>query len=79
MRAHLRARLEDLKRRRDGDERHKKLNQLGDEIELSLIEAERELTNSLYRAGDLKDAGRRRIERELDLRHALLDNLQSGD
>jgi len=79
MRAHLRARLEDLKRRRDGDERHKKLTQIGDEIELSLIEAERELTNSLYRAGDLKDEGRRRIERELDLRHALLDNLQSGD
>jgi CPA1 family monovalent cation:H+ antiporter len=79
MRAHLHARLEDLKRRGDGDERHKKLNQLGDEIELSLIEAERELTNGLYRTGELKDEGRRRIERELDLRHALLDNLRSGD
>jgi CPA1 family monovalent cation:H+ antiporter len=77
MRAHLRNRLEDLERRRDGDERHKKLTQLGDEIELSLIEAERELTNSLYRAGELKDEGRRRIERELDLRHALLANLRS--
>jgi CPA1 family monovalent cation:H+ antiporter len=77
MRVHLRNRLQDLERRRDGDERHKKLTQLGGEIELSLIEAERELTNSLYRAGELKDDGRRRIERELDLRHALLANLRS--
>jgi CPA1 family monovalent cation:H+ antiporter len=79
MRAHLRARLEDLERRRNGDERHKKLTQLGDEIELSLIEAERELTNGLYRTGELKDEGRRRIERELDMRHALLANLRSED
>ena len=53
-----------------------KLAELGDEVELALIEAERELVNSLYRAGELKDDGRRRIERELDLRNAVLANLR---
>ena len=76
MRAHHRNRLEDLERHNDGNERHKRLAQLGDELELSLIEAERELANNLYRAGELKDEGRRRIERDLDLRDALLTNLR---
>ena len=76
MRAHHRNRLEDVERHNDGNERHKKLAELGDELELSLIEAERELTNNLYRAGELKDEGRRRIERDLDLRDALLTNLR---
>jgi len=79
MRAHHRNRLEDVERHNDGNERHKKLAQLGDELELSLIEAERELTNNLYRAGELKDEGRRRIERDLDLRDALLTNLRLTD
>src|SRR5579872_5259671 len=76
MRAHHRNRLEDLERHNDGNERHKKLAEIGDELELSLIEAERELANSLYRVGELKDEGRRRIERDLDLRDALLTNLR---
>jgi CPA1 family monovalent cation:H+ antiporter len=76
MRAHHRNRLDDVERHNDGNERHKKLAQLGDELELSLIQAERELVNSLYRGGELKDAGRRRIERDLDLRDALLTNLR---
>jgi monovalent cation/hydrogen antiporter len=76
MRAHHRNRLEDVERHNDGNERHKKLAQLGDELELSLIEAERELVNSLYRGGEVRDAGRRRIERDLDLRDALLTNLR---
>ena len=44
-----------------------------------LIEAERDLVNELYRGGELKDEGRRRIERELDLRDTLLANLRSAE
>ena len=72
MRAHHRNRLEDVERHNDGNERHKKLAELSDELELALIETERDLVNNLYRADELKDEGRRRIERELDLREALL-------
>jgi CPA1 family monovalent cation:H+ antiporter len=43
-----------------------------DEVELLLIAAERERINGLYRQGTLKDEGRRRLERELDLREASL-------
>jgi CPA1 family monovalent cation:H+ antiporter len=77
--AHLRNRLKDVEHRKDGDAHHKKVAELGDEIELSLIEAERDLVNTLYRAGELKDEGRRRIERELDLRDTLLANLRSEE
>jgi len=79
IRAHLRNRLKDVDNRKDGDQHHKKLAELGEELELALIGAERELANSLYRTGELKDEGRRRIERELDLREAVLANLQSGE
>jgi monovalent cation/hydrogen antiporter len=79
MRAHLRNRLEDVERHNDGNERYKKLARLSDELELSLIEAEREFINQLYRDGELKDEGRRRIERDLDLRDALLANLRPGE
>jgi len=44
------------------------------EIELALITAERERINELYRRGALKDDSRRRLERELDLREALVDD-----
>jgi monovalent cation/hydrogen antiporter len=79
VRAHHRNRLQDVEHRKDGDERHKRLAVLGDDLELSLIEAERELVNNLYRAGELKDEGRRRIERDLDLRDTILANLRSGE
>jgi monovalent cation/hydrogen antiporter len=79
IRAHHRNRLQDVEHRKDGDERHKRLAVLGDDLELSLIEAERELVNNLYRAGELKDEGRRRIERDLDLRDTILANLRSGE
>jgi CPA1 family monovalent cation:H+ antiporter len=79
IRAHQRKRLEDVEHRKDGNEHHKKLAELGDELELSLIEAERELINNLYRAGELKDEGRRHIERDLDLRDTLLANLRSAE
>jgi monovalent cation/hydrogen antiporter len=79
IRAHHRNRLEDVEYRKDGNEGHKKVAELGDELELALIETERELINNLYRAGELKDEGRRRIERDLDLRDALLANLRSRE
>ncbi len=79
MLAHLHRRLEDVGHRKAGNEDHKKLAELGDELELALIEAERELVNKLYRGGELKDEGRRRIERELDLRDTLLANLRSAE
>ena len=72
-------RLKLVDHRNDGDARHKKLVDLGDEIELSLINAERDFINNLYRDGELKDEQRRHIERELDLRDANLANLRSTE
>ena len=72
-------RLKLVDHRNDGDARHKKLVDLGDEIEFLLIEAERDLVNNLYRAGELKDESRRHIERELDLRDASLTNLRASE
>ena len=48
-----------------------------DNLELSDIAADRELVNDLYTRGELKDEARRRIERDLDLREALLANLRN--
>jgi hypothetical protein len=45
--AHLRNRLEDVEHRKDGAVYHKKVAELSDEIELSLIEAEKDLVNNL--------------------------------
>jgi monovalent cation/hydrogen antiporter len=72
-----RDRLEHVEHRADGDGRHKKLVELGDELESSLIETERDLINSLYRNGELNDEARRRIEHELDQRQAHLANLRA--
>jgi monovalent cation/hydrogen antiporter len=74
LRARHRARLKHIEHRSDGDDEHKKLSELHDEIELLLIAAERQQTNELFRGGKLKDEARRRIERELDLREAHLVN-----
>jgi CPA1 family monovalent cation:H+ antiporter len=79
IRAHLRTRLRDVENRRDGNDHHRKLAELGDELEIALIGAERELANTLYRTGELKDEGRRRIERELDLREAVMANFRSEE
>jgi monovalent cation/hydrogen antiporter len=79
IRAHQRNRLRDLEYRNDGDDHRRKLAELSDDLELSLIEAERDLVNNLYRAGELKDEGRRRIERELDLRDTLLANMRAPE
>ena len=72
-------RLKLVDHRSDGDVRHRKLVDLGDEIELALIGAERDFINDLYRDGELKDEQRRHIERELDLRDAHLANLRSTE
>jgi Na+/H+ antiporter len=72
-----RDRLKGVGNRSDCDEGHNKLIALSDEIELALIAAERDIVNDLYRRGELKDEGRRRIERELDLRDALIANLRT--
>jgi CPA1 family monovalent cation:H+ antiporter len=49
---------------------HGQPRRTGDSIERQLIATEREFINELYREGLLQDEGRRRLERELDLREA---------
>ena len=75
LRAQHKTRLARIERRSDGD--HKKLGGLHDEIDLLLIEAEREAINALYRADALEDDARRRIERDIDLREAHITNLRT--
>ena len=72
--ARHRDRLTHIEHRIDGNDGHRKLTELHDEIELQLITAERQYINELYRGGGLKDEARRRIERELDLREVGLSN-----
>jgi monovalent cation/hydrogen antiporter len=79
LRAHHRDRLRQVELRGDGDDGHRKLTELHDEIELLLIAAERQQANQLFRDGKLKDEARRRIERELDLREADLANQQADE
>ncbi|HTI88289.1 MAG TPA: Na+/H+ antiporter [Alphaproteobacteria bacterium] len=62
----------------DGNDAHKRLSDLRDDVECLLIETEREHVNQLYRAGKIKDEARRRVERDLDLREARLRN-EIGD
>jgi CPA1 family monovalent cation:H+ antiporter len=78
LRARHAERLRHAQHRGDGDDALRKLLDTHDEIELVLIEAERQQINELYRLGELKDEVRRRIERELDLREAHLLN-ERGD
>ncbi len=79
LRASHRYRLMQLEHRSDGNDGHGLLAALYDEIELLLIAAERRHINELFRSGELKDEARRRIERELDLREALLANQRDND
>lgn len=78
LRAQLEDRLHHIERRDDGDDGHRKLNELRDEIAALLIATERDAINDLFREGKLKDEARRRIERELDLRESHLAN-QKGE
>jgi monovalent cation/hydrogen antiporter len=79
MRTYYTDRLNRIEQRGDGAITHKKMIALGDEIDLLLIEAERDVINGLYRRGKLKDEARRRIERALDLREADTANLVAED
>jgi monovalent cation/hydrogen antiporter len=69
-------RLELVENRSIDDEQHQQRVHLTDEIELLLLEEEREVINQLYVGGSLKDEIRRRIERELDLREANLASVR---
>jgi Na+/H+ antiporter len=74
LRAHHRDRLRQISHKSDGEDGHRILSELHDEIELLMIATERDHINDLFRGGKLKDESRRRIERELDLREAHIAN-----
>ena len=57
-------RLQQLELRSGIHDGYRRLAELHDEIELTLIAAERQRTNQLFRDGKLTDEARRRIERE---------------
>jgi Na+/H+ antiporter len=79
LRTQLRDRLKHVEPRSAGDDDPERLIEPHEELECILIEAERRRVNDLYRDGKLKDEARRRIERELDLREAQLDNVRGED
>jgi len=79
LRSQHRDRIRHFAPTREREETHRRIDRLHDEIELLLLEAERQRINELYRRGDLKDESRRRLERELDLRDAHLANHQHED
>jgi monovalent cation/hydrogen antiporter len=79
LRAQHRVRLRHIEHHADGNDLHKQLAKLHDEIELLVIGAERQRTNDLFCAGKLTDEARRRIERELDLREAHFANQRDED
>jgi CPA1 family monovalent cation:H+ antiporter len=72
LRAQHHERLRRVDHRGQSDGEHRATQELHDQLEFSLIEAERQRVNELYRRGELKDEARRRIEREIDLREAQL-------
>jgi CPA1 family monovalent cation:H+ antiporter len=77
IRAHHRDRLSHIRHGGNGDKVHRNLSAVHDEIELALLEAERDEINDLFCAGNLTDEARRHIERELDLREAQLLNTRT--
>jgi Na+/H+ antiporter len=79
LRARHHDRLRRLERRGQNDEESRIATDLHDEIDLLIIDAERQHINKLFRDGDLDDDSRRRIERELDLREAQLSNQKNDD
>jgi CPA1 family monovalent cation:H+ antiporter len=72
--AQHRERLRHFAARTHAPEEHRRPSGGHDEIELLLLETERQRINELYRQGKLRDETRRRLERELDLRDAHLAN-----
>ncbi len=79
LKARYRDRLKLVERLENEDADAKRASALDGEIEFLLLARERDKINDLYRAGKLKDDPRRRIERELDLRDALLKNLRAEE
>jgi monovalent cation/hydrogen antiporter len=79
LQSRLADRLKYVRNRSDGDSEHEKLMLLNDVTELSLLAAERDAVNDLYRSGELQSEPRRRIERELDMRDAQLANQQNDE
>ena len=79
LRAAQRARFLHLEWKGDEADSRCEFAEIHDEIELQLIEAERQLINDLYRDGKLKDEASRRIERDLDLREARLASLKEEE
>src|SRR5215469_6593862 len=77
MRSHHEDRLRHARHSSDGNNLHRRTSAVHDDIELALIEAERQEINTLFRDGKLNDEARRHIERELDLREAQLRNSRS--
>jgi monovalent cation/hydrogen antiporter len=77
LRAHHRYRIEQIRMRNCDSQAQRKRIQQGDDFELQLIAAERDLINGRYRAGTLKDETRRRLEHELDLRDAQLASVRN--
>jgi CPA1 family monovalent cation:H+ antiporter len=79
LRAHLRQRLAQVMIRSAENPEKRERIAMGDELELQLIGAERDLINTKYRQGGLKDETRRRLERELDLRDAQAASVRNED
>ena len=79
LRAHNHDRLKHVDHVGDGGDTDRLHTALHEEIELLLINTEREHINELFRAGKLKDEARRRIERELDLREENLANRRTEE
>ena len=77
LRVHYRERLQHLDYHVDDSDWHTQLARFRDELELWLIEAEREQLYQLLRTGEVRDEARRRMEHELDLREAQLT--RAGD
>jgi Na+/H+ antiporter len=79
LRAHHRYRIEQIRMRNCDSQVQRRRIQQGDDFELQLIAAERDLINGKYREGTLKDETRRRLEHELDLRDAQLASVRNAD
>jgi monovalent cation/hydrogen antiporter len=79
LRAHLRQRLAQIMIRSAEDLERRERIATSDELELQMIAAERDLINTRYRQGALKDETRRRLERELDLRDAQSASVRNED
>jgi monovalent cation/hydrogen antiporter len=79
LRNHQRQRIAQIRLRNCHSDAQQRLVSQGDEFEVLLIEAERDLINEKYRQAALTDETRRRLEHELDLRDAQLASLRNDE